>query len=189
MEELSTKEKLILVGMDELREYGYAGFSLRRVAAKCGLSCAAPYKHFSGKDELFSAMADYINEKWRERIRGKVKLVKPVEALIADLASDHVSFLCENPDFKSVLLIKETGLDTPLAARATSIDPTLARLFVIYRRKYRLTRENLRARIFLVRTIMYGASIIMDSDDNNREERLRLVRTAVLRTLKLTSQS
>ena len=113
MAELSTREKLILAGMEEIRAYGLQGFSLRRVAAVCGVSCAAPYKHFAGKEEMFSAMVDYVNEKWRERMRGVLVLNKPVEQTIADISADHVGFLCENPHFRSVLIIKETGLDLP----------------------------------------------------------------------------
>lgn len=41
----STRETLILAGLEELNEYGVQHFSTRRVAKACGVSCAAPYKH------------------------------------------------------------------------------------------------------------------------------------------------
>ncbi|MBR3382501.1 MAG: TetR/AcrR family transcriptional regulator [Clostridia bacterium] len=183
-ETLSTRERLILAGMEELREHGMNGFSLRRVSTNCGVSCAAPYKHFRDKQDLFTAMADYIHAKWTERIRGRLSLEKPVEEVIADFAAEHVAFLVENPDFKAVLLIKETGLDTPLAARAMTMSVLLSRLFVICRRKFGYTREEIRERIFMVRTIMYGASMIMSADDNDREVRLAVVRDAVMKGLR-----
>ena len=40
------KEKLLTAGIDEILIHGMGDFSLRRVAAACGASCAAPYKHF-----------------------------------------------------------------------------------------------------------------------------------------------
>ena len=45
----SVREQLITAGIEELNAHGMAGFSLRRVAAACNISCAAPYKHFKNK--------------------------------------------------------------------------------------------------------------------------------------------
>ena len=42
----STRDQLIQAGLEELTEHGIQNFSTRRVAKKCGISCAAPYKHF-----------------------------------------------------------------------------------------------------------------------------------------------
>ena len=44
------KEKLLAAGIDEIASYGIKNFSLRRVAAACGASCAAPYKHFKNNE-------------------------------------------------------------------------------------------------------------------------------------------
>ena len=48
----SVKERLILEGLREIETRGLAELSLRRVATACGLSCAAPYKHFADKRSL-----------------------------------------------------------------------------------------------------------------------------------------
>ncbi|MCR5809291.1 MAG: TetR/AcrR family transcriptional regulator [Clostridiales bacterium] len=184
MAELSTREKLILAGMEEIRSYGLQGFSLRRVASACGVSCAAPYKHFTDKQEMFTAMVDYVNEKWRERLRARLELHKPVEETIADIAVDNVAFLCENPHFKSVLIIKETGLDRPYAGAAVGISIPLKRLFIIYGRKHGLGREELRSRIFIVRSLVYGSAIILGSDEGPHEARTEELRAAILAALR-----
>ena len=57
------KEKLLAAGIDEIALHGVSGFSLRRVAAACGASCAAPYKHFKNKEEFISAVIAFANEK------------------------------------------------------------------------------------------------------------------------------
>lgn len=184
MEELSTREKLILAGMEEIRAYGIQGFSLRRVAKACGVSCAAPYKHFEGKEDLFDAMVDYVNEKWRERMRSGLELSGPVENAIAYLAADYVRFLCSNPHFKSVLLIKETGLDSPNAAELVPLSVTAKRLFIIYGRKHNLSRGELRGRIFVVRSLIYGSAVILGADSSGMEERLSRLNAAILDSLK-----
>ena len=45
----SVREQLIAAGTAELEAHGIADFSLRRVAAACNISCAAPYKHFKNR--------------------------------------------------------------------------------------------------------------------------------------------
>ena len=57
------KEKLLSAGIDEIAAHGVRDFSLRRVAAACGASCAAPYKHFKNKEEFLRATIEYIDEK------------------------------------------------------------------------------------------------------------------------------
>ncbi|MBO4849045.1 MAG: TetR/AcrR family transcriptional regulator [Clostridia bacterium] len=183
MAEITTREKLILAGMDEIRAYGLRGFSLRRVAASCGISCAAPYKHFTGKQELFGEMVVYVNDKWRERQRTSLNIKQPVERAIADLAADYVDFLCENPHFKAVLMIKETGLDSPATANAAGLSVPVKRLFIVYGRKRGLDREELRSRIFIVRSLIYGSAIILGTDQELHDERIERLRSAILSAL------
>ena len=53
----NTREALILAGLEELNEYGIQHFSTRRVAKACGMSCAAPYKHFKDSHEFIAAIS------------------------------------------------------------------------------------------------------------------------------------
>ena len=55
-----TRALLIRAGMEELNEYGAAHFSSRRVAKKCGVSSAAPYKHFKDVDAFIAAILKHI---------------------------------------------------------------------------------------------------------------------------------
>ena len=50
------REELILAGIEEIEAHGVRGFSLRRVAKKCGVSCAAPYKHFADLNDFLLAI-------------------------------------------------------------------------------------------------------------------------------------
>lgn len=51
------REALIEAGLAILREEGAAGLTLRRAAARAGVSHAAPAHHFAGLDGLLSAIA------------------------------------------------------------------------------------------------------------------------------------
>jgi AcrR family transcriptional regulator len=184
MAENNTRERLILAGMEEIRAHGMQGFSLRRVSAACGVSCAAPYKHFEDKQALFGEMIAYVNEKWRERIKESFRLENTVEASIASLAAEYVAFLCENPDFKAILMIKETGLDSPLAVQAAGLSVPAKRLFTLYGRKKGLSRQELRNRIFIVRSLIYGSTIILGADPDMHEDGLSLLKNTLLDALK-----
>ena len=48
----NTREELIKAGVEEINRYGVAGFSMRRIAQLCGVSCGAPYKHFGDRKEF-----------------------------------------------------------------------------------------------------------------------------------------
>ena len=63
----NVRDRLVKVGLAELNTYGPKDFSVRRVAASCGVSCAAPYKHFQNKSEFLAAIIQYANEQWTRR--------------------------------------------------------------------------------------------------------------------------
>lgn len=176
MTELTTREKLILAGMEEVRAYGMRGFSLRRVATACGVSCAAPYKHFRDKQGLIIAMVEYVNDKWSERLKELPKISGSVENSIAEICAQFIRFMADTPQYRSVLLIAETGIDTPAGYRQFSISVPMKRLFVIYGRKHGLDREELRQRVFIVRSLVYGSSIMLGADKSLLDFRLERVR-------------
>ena len=55
------REVLILAGIDEINAHSVTDFSIRRVAEACGVSCAAPYKHFKDKREFIASIIEYVN--------------------------------------------------------------------------------------------------------------------------------
>ena len=64
---VNLREALIIAGINEINTHGVGAFSIRRVAESCGVSCAAPYRHFESKRDLIAAIIDYVNDQWAER--------------------------------------------------------------------------------------------------------------------------
>ncbi len=91
------KEKLLSAGIDEIAAHGAEDFSLRRVAAACGASCAAPYKHFKNKDEFIKATIQYIDEKWNKLSDQIVSSFDDPCQRIARLCAANVRFKLANP--------------------------------------------------------------------------------------------
>ena len=91
------KEKLLSAGIDEIAAHGAEDFSLRRVAAACGASCAAPYKHFKNKEEFIQATIQYIDEKWNRLSRQIVASFDDPCERIPRLCAANVRFKLANP--------------------------------------------------------------------------------------------
>lgn len=68
-EEASMRERLILAGIQEIEARGIQNFSMRQVANACGVSCAAPYKHFQDKNDLILSIVLYIQQQWHKNSR------------------------------------------------------------------------------------------------------------------------
>jgi len=58
------RERIILSGIAEISRNGITGFSMRRVAASCNISCATPYSYFENKDNFILEMLRYIRAQW-----------------------------------------------------------------------------------------------------------------------------
>ena len=54
----SKREELIKAGIEEIDRHGISGFSIRRVAAACDVSCAAPAKHFGDKNGFLASIIE-----------------------------------------------------------------------------------------------------------------------------------
>jgi len=54
-----TREEIMLATYAALRQHGYAGLSISRIAAETDLSKSSFYHHFDGKDDILLSFADY----------------------------------------------------------------------------------------------------------------------------------
>ena len=94
------KESLIKMGLKLYNEEGAEKFSIRKVAALCNVSHAAPYKHFKSKEELINAISDYVFSNFQNSLDDIVQEYKndPYERII-QLGKKYVGFMVENPDY------------------------------------------------------------------------------------------
>ena len=98
----STRETLILAGLEELNEYGVQHFSTRRVAKACGVSCAAPYKHFKDSHEFIAEILGYINRQYDAEQRVVLEKYKNASAReqLVQVSMHYIRFLTEHPAFR-----------------------------------------------------------------------------------------
>ncbi len=94
------KQDLIQKGIQLLAREGYDGFSLRKLAALCGVSHAAPYKHFQSKEDIIAEIGKVIAVEFSQALHHAVSLhpEDQRQQLIA-MCHAYVRFMVEHPDY------------------------------------------------------------------------------------------
>ena len=170
----SVREQLITAGIEELNAHGVAGFSLRRVAAACNISCAAPYKHFKNKEELIGAIFSYIKRQL-ELLLDQVAAVyqgDPQTQLIESCVA-YIRFYIANPNFRAVLMFSDKKL--PLAERAEKLAPLCLPA---------LSPQEQQDRGYVIRSIAYGAALMLERGEiPYQESMIQRIRSNLAREL------
>jgi AcrR family transcriptional regulator len=100
------KKEMIQSGIQLLNEVDYDAFSLRKIAAMCGVSHSAPYKHFKSKNELIEAIVQEVSDSFKAALEEAVQLYPDdVENQIIELGKCYVRFMVENPDYMRFIFI------------------------------------------------------------------------------------
>ena len=100
------KETLIKNGIKLLNEVGSENFSLRRLAAICNVSHAAPYKHFKNKEDLINQMIEYAFKEFEEVLQETINdYGEDYEHITLELGKKYVTFMVNNPDYLKILFL------------------------------------------------------------------------------------
>ena len=173
-EKTSLREQLIEAGMDELNEYGYQNFSVRRIAAKCSVSCAAPYKHFKNRGEFINSIFAYIKNQL-DLLLDQVKKVYPDDPKMQLIEScmAYIRFCTANPHFRAVLML--AGGELPLAGRVKKLVPLCLA---------EMSKEKQEDRCCVIRSVAYGAALMLERGEiEYNEAMMRRIRESIAREL------
>jgi AcrR family transcriptional regulator len=98
------RNALIKAGAELLVEEGAAALSLRKVAAKAGVSHSAPYAHFADKETLIAAISTEGFQRLYEHLTATVEAHQhnPSELLI-EVAYAYTQFAQESPAFYKLM--------------------------------------------------------------------------------------
>lgn len=100
------RNTLIETGIALLNEQGQEQFSLRKVAAKCGVSHAAPYSHFENKEALLEAMKQYVTEQFTQALQKTAEQHKNDIDILFHLGNTYISFFAEHKPYFTFLYHK-----------------------------------------------------------------------------------
>lgn len=166
------REDLIVAGIEEINIHGATGFSVRRVAEACGVSSAAPYKHFKDKREFITAIIDYVNEHWaiaQDEVLAKCS-DDPREQMV-EVATFYVKFLMEKPYYRQILMLKNADFDNLYHRKRGEINSVTERIMLRVKETYGLDDDTWARKKLMVRSLLFGAVFMFDSGEIRYSER------------------
>ena len=168
----SLKTRLIIAGIEEISTHGVADFSLRRVAARCDASCAAPYRHFKNREDFIRAIIAYIHSKWH-LLSDKITRLYAGDArrTLVELCVSYIRFLAANANYRAAL----SASGEPFGSSAFLSEPLDALC------RERGLDEAARARLlYSLHAVMYGTVSMLDCGElENSEASFTMIRETV----------
>lgn len=157
-EKKSLRERLIIAGIDEIAEHGITDFSLRRVAAVCNTSCAAPYKHFKNKDELILEIIAYINSQWVLLKTHILEIFRDDSAkALTEVCIAYIRFWIANPNYRTILAKSGRGF--------LSDSSGIKALVSEYCDENSIDGEERERKIFAVTAFIYGTTSMLEHEE------------------------
>lgn len=182
--ESNLKERLILAGLKELEKHGIKDFSLRRVANVAEVSCAAPYRHFKNKDELISAIIDYIRNDWLLLCNQITEIITKKEQLIKELCSACVRFWIGNGNFLSVLFLIQSSTNPEQKRTLILFDSPIVDAIS----KHCVEKEIIRSKEVILKnaipSLIYGTVMLITRGSTPPEEAIQNMKLTIDELLK-----
>lgn len=160
------REALILAGISEINAHGAAGFSIRRVAEACHVSCAAPYRHFESKRDFIAAIIDYVNDQWAARQEKVLAQCGPgLREQIIQISLNYIRFLMEKPYFRSILMLKDEEFDNLYHKKRTQFGSLSQSLEAQLRATSGLPVDVWKRKLMVCRSLIFGAVFLFDAGE------------------------
>lgn len=157
--ETSVRTRLLLAGLAEMEEYGEGEFSLRRVAKRAQVSCAAPYRHFKDKEELIDGVFSYILEKWQLLCREITRaFAEDTARRLTELSVAYLRFWLSNPKDRVIFLARSSS------CRRSAFDASLCRTAELLAEERAMSPEESHRLTFAVLSTVYGALFLAPTD-------------------------
>ncbi len=101
------RQALIDAGIKIINDYGEESLSLRKAAAMCNVSHAAPYAHFKDKEELIEAIKNDVTERFMQELESAVEGGASADEAIIAMGRTYVTFFSKNPVYFVFLFGKQ----------------------------------------------------------------------------------
>ncbi len=181
------RDRLIIAGIAEIEQHGIAGFSLRRVAASCNTSCAAPYKHFKNKDDLILEIIRYVNRQW-ELLRDQILTLHVGEPMdrIVEVCVAYIRFWVANPNYRFALKAQGKEYNASKFSEKPNDERTIENLTRAYCAANHVGADEMERKVYAVKAILYGMTTMLDDGElQNSSETYENIRKTLRRELAL----
>ena len=120
------KVELVKAGLQMIQEKGIEKTSLRKLAAVCNVSEAAPYSHFKNKEDLLGAIQEYIEVQLQECLEKAYEDTEEKDSTVAilNMGKAYVLFFIEYPEYYTFLFTQpSTRIDLSINDNADDLAP------------------------------------------------------------------
>lgn len=115
----SLKDALIEAARTLIAEHGPAGFTLAEAAKLVGVTAAAPYRHFTDRNDLIGALARRGFELFNERLAGAWDEGRPdARAALKRMGRAYLAFALSEPGLYSAMFNDVKALRRPFSCAA-----------------------------------------------------------------------
>lgn len=179
--------RLIDAGIVELNDHGLTGFSVRRIAASLGISCATPYKHFIDRDDYVAKIIEHIIHMWKVEIPKIIRQYPDdLKKQLVEVSVSYVKFLVKNSYYRSIIMIKDTEFDSKYSDLRHRLSSMSRAIVNRYATSVDMPEDVLNFKLYVVRSLIYGAALMFDNGEiEYTEENLNYVRRAIDREFDL----
>ena len=92
------RQALIDAGIKIINKDGEENLSLRKAAAACNVSHAAPYAHFKDKEELIEAIKESVTGKFMKELESSAEGAANADEALIYMGSAYITFFSKHPD-------------------------------------------------------------------------------------------
>lgn len=120
---MDRKEEIILTALKIASQNGLSGVSMSRIAEKLGIKKPSLYNHFKSKEEIISAMYQYLRDRSKEKLSlaevdyGELIKGKSAEEVLKQAVSNYEKICGENEMFAFYKIIYSQRAVDPIAAK------------------------------------------------------------------------
>lgn len=157
------RNQLIETGIKVINEDGLKGFSLRKVAMKCGVSHTAPYSHFKDIDGFISAIGEHITERFMDKLHAAIRGREDSPDAILYLGKAYIDFFSENPEYFQFLFY-HSGLTINLDHETSEDYPPFALFRATACKLFRLRNipeESFSQRLTRLWSVVHGIAALL----------------------------
>jgi AcrR family transcriptional regulator len=156
------RQALVDAAIELLAEGGPAALTLTEAAKRVGVTAAAPYRHFSGRDDLMAELARRGFELFGERIEAAWSDGQPdAKTAMHRMGAAYLKFAREEPGLYSAMFGQASALAAPEpAAAADHALEILWRAVVAYLQHYGAPAQGARNLALQVWALSHGVAML-----------------------------